>query len=67
MAGWGPVLYLLKGWLTPDVREASMFLEEPDLSVEGGTAQPAEGRARGLSWSAAAKASGVPGNTNKVQ
>lgn len=31
-----------KGWLMPDVREASVFLEEPDLSVEGGIAQPAK-------------------------
>lgn len=63
----GAFLYLLKGWLMPDVREASVFLEEPDLSVKGGTTLPAEGRARGVSWSVAAKASGVPGNANKVQ
>lgn len=44
-----------------------MFLEEPDLSVEGGIAQPEEGREWGLSWCVAAKASGVPGNTKKVQ
>lgn len=31
----------------PDLREASTFLEEPDVSVEGGIAQPAEGRERG--------------------
>ena len=47
-----------KGWLMPDVREASMFLEEPDLSVEGGIAQPAEGREQDLSWCVGAKVSG---------
>lgn len=44
----------------PNVREASMFLEETDLSVEGGIASSGEGRAQVLSWCAAAKASGNP-------
>lgn len=55
------------GWLLPGVREASVFLEEPDLSAEGGIAQPAESTEQGLSCSVAAEASGVPGNTHKVQ
>lgn len=53
-------LMFLKGWLMPDVKEASMFLEETDLSVEGGIASSGEGRAQVLSWCAAAKASGNP-------
>lgn len=42
-----------------------MFLEEPDLSAEGGIAEPTEGTE--LSCSVAAEASGVPGNIHKVQ
>lgn len=51
----------------PDVRDTSVFLEEPDLSVEGGISQPAEGRERGLSRCVAAEASGVPGNSGSVR
>lgn len=32
----------------PNARETSVFLEEPDLNVEGGIALPAEGREQGL-------------------
>lgn len=51
----------------PHVREASVFLEETDLSVEGGVAWSVEGRAQVLSWCTAATASGVPGKANKAQ
>lgn len=44
----------------------SVFVEEPRLSTEGGTAQAAEPQSRGCP-AVAAEASGVPGNTHKLQ